>query len=391
MIERFLEYIEVERRYSPHTVTSYRKDLSDFCVFLLKTESHQDFVQVDKKIIRNFMTELSESKISKRSINRKLSSLRSFFLFLLKVADIKVSPLESIQSLKFYAEKQIPFSKEEMEELESLKSQPKNGSFLKELIIETLYQTGMRKAELTSLLFHDVDFSKKELKVIGKGNKSRIIPISDKLIETLKRYLLLRKPLEESEMYFFVSEKGKKINDKFVYSAVNSYLGQVTSKTKRSPHILRHSFATHVLENGAEISKVKKLMGHSSLASTQVYTTANIEQLKKVFNNAHPRAKKIQIMKIKVQSIGLTPHAPLEEYLEKKLNKLETFYDKIHGCQVFLKVENTGGKDNKTAEIKLEVPGDDIVVKKTSASFEESIDLCADAAKKLLIKKKELA
>ncbi|WP_373781737.1 site-specific integrase [Kaistella sp.] len=210
MIERFLEYIEVEKRYSPHTVTSYRKDLGDFYAFLLKTESNQDFTKVDKKIIRNFMTELSESEISKRSINRKLSSLRSFFLFLLKVGDVKASPLENIQSLKFYAEKQIPFSTAEMEELESLDAQPKSGSFLKELIIETLYQTGMRKAELTGLLFHNVDFSKKELKVIGKGNKSRIIPISDKLIESLERYLLVRKPLEASEMYFFVSEKGKK-------------------------------------------------------------------------------------------------------------------------------------------------------------------------------------
>ena len=141
MIERFLEYIEVERRYSPHTVTSYRKDLGDFSVFLLKTESHQDFTKVDKKIIRNFMSELSESKISKRSINRKLSSLRSFFLFLLKVGDVKVSPLDNIQSLKFYAEKQIPFSEAEMMDLESMENQPKNGSFLKELIIETLYQT----------------------------------------------------------------------------------------------------------------------------------------------------------------------------------------------------------------------------------------------------------
>lgn len=292
MIERFLEYIEVERRYSPHTVTSYRKDLSDFSTFLLKTEAHQDFTIVDKKIIRNFMTELSTAKISKRSINRKLSSLRSFYLFLLKVGDISASPLESIQSLKFYAEKQIPFSEEEMVELESIEKKPKNGSFLKELIIETLYHTGMRKAELTNLLFNNVDFSKKEIKVIGKGNKSRIIPISEKLIQSFELYLTKRKPLEASEMYFFVSEKGQKVNDKFVYSAVNSYLSLVTSKTKRSPHILRHSFATHVLENGAEISKVKKLMGHSSLASTQVYTTANIEQLKKVFNNAHPRAKK---------------------------------------------------------------------------------------------------
>ena len=292
MIERFLEYIEVERRYSPHTVTSYRKDLADFSTFLLKTEAHQDFTIIDKKIIRNFMTELSGSEISKRSINRKLSTLRSFFLFLLKVGVVKVSPLESIQSLKFYGDKQIPFSEEEMANLEALEGKVKNGSFLKELIIETLYQTGIRKAELCNLLFQDVDFSKKEIKIIGKGNKSRIIPISEKLINGFEKYLIKRKPLEASEMYFFVSEKGKKINDKFVYSAVNSYLGLVTSKTKRSPHILRHSFATHVLENGAEISKVKKLMGHSSLASTQVYTTANIEQLKKVFNNAHPRAKK---------------------------------------------------------------------------------------------------
>lgn len=292
MIERFLEYIEVERRYSPHTVTSYRKDLNDFSVFLMRTESHQDFTKVDKKIIRNFMTDLSLAEFSKRSINRKLSSLRSFFVFMLKVGQVKVSPLETIQSLKFYAEKQIPFSAAEMTDLQSLEVRPKNGNFLKELIIETLYQTGMRKAELTNLLLSNIDFSKNEIKVVGKGNKSRIIPISMQLLEGFKFYLTKRNPLESSNMYFFISEKGKKLNDKFVYSAVNSYLGLVTSKTKRSPHILRHSFATHVLENGAEISKVKKLMGHSSLASTQVYTTANIEQLKKVFNNAHPRAIK---------------------------------------------------------------------------------------------------
>ena len=292
MIERFLEYISVERRYSPNTVISYEKDLKDFSKFLLETEAHQDFSKVDKKIIRNFMVELSEHQISKRSINRKLSSLRSFFLFLLKVGEIKSTPLENIQSLKFYAEKQIPFSKEEMGHLEVLDVQPKNGSLLKELIVETLYQTGMRRAELCNLLFENVDFSQKEIKVIGKGNKTRIIPISDSLLQRFEMYLEERKPLKDNDIYFFVNEKGKKLYDKFVYSAVNSYLSLVTSKTKKSPHILRHSFATHVLENGAEISKVKKLMGHSSLASTQVYTDANIEQLKKVFNSAHTRAKK---------------------------------------------------------------------------------------------------
>ena len=294
MIERFLEYIAVEKRYSPHTLTSYRKDLEDFVLFLLKTDSHQNFDLVDKKIIRNFMVALSEIKIAKRSINRKLSTVRSFYLFLLKLGQVKSSPLENIQSLKFYAEKQTPFSEEEMMDQQKPEFQPKNGSLLKELIIETLYQTGMRRAELVNLLLENVDFSKMELKVIGKGNKARIIPISEKLALSFQKYLKERKALKEWEMYFFINPKGKKLNDKFVYTAVNSYLSLVTSKKKKSPHILRHSFATHVLEHGAEISKVKMILGHSSLASTQVYTTANIEQLKKVFNKAHPRAKKIE-------------------------------------------------------------------------------------------------
>lgn len=292
MLERFLEYIAVEKRYSPNTLISYRKDLEDFSLFLLETEAHQDLVKVDKKIIRNFMVHLGEKKIAKRSINRKLSTLRSFYLFLLKVGEIKNSPLESIQSLKFYAEKQIPFSEEEMANQQLEANKPAKKSLLKELIVETLYQTGIRRAELVNLLLENVDFSKREMKVIGKGNKARVIPISEKLSSLMAEYLLIRKPLEADKIYFFINTKGKKLNDKFVYSTVNTYLSLVTSKKKKSPHILRHSFATHVLEYGAEISKVKMIMGHSSLASTQVYTCANIEQLKKVFNSAHPRAKK---------------------------------------------------------------------------------------------------
>ncbi len=291
MLEKYLQYLQLEKRYSPHTITSYRKDLEDFSHFYLKTEGSEDISKADKKTIRNFIVDLSENHISKRSINRKLSSLRSFYLFLLKVGEIKVSPTESIPSLKFYAEKQIPISQEEMQTLSDrvLADQPE---LLEKCIIEVLYQTGMRKAELCGLMFEDVNLNGNELKVIGKGNKERFIPVSHNLSDLLRSYLEVRKPDSQHQSYFFVNQKGKKLNEKFVYVVVNKYLSLVTTKEKRSPHILRHSFATHVLDNGAEISKVKKILGHSSLASTQVYTNANIEQLKKVFNQAHPRASK---------------------------------------------------------------------------------------------------
>lgn len=291
MLDKFLEYLQFEKRYSPHTITSYKKDLEDFSHFYLKTESSEDISKADKKIIRNFIVELSENNISKRSINRKLSSLRSFYLFLLKIGEIKVSPTESISSLKFYAEKQIPMSKEEMQVLTDHVFDEMN-DILEKCIVEVLYQTGIRKAELCGLIFENVNLSGNELKIKGKGNKERYIPIAQELANLLISYLEIRKPLDEHEIYFFVNKKGKKLNEKFVYVVVNKYLSLITTKEKRSPHILRHSFATHVLDNGAEISKVKKILGHSSLASTQVYTNANIEQLKKVFNQAHPRASK---------------------------------------------------------------------------------------------------
>lgn len=291
MKEKFLDYLRLEKRYSPHTITNYRRDLDDFYSFYLKTESSENVLKADKKVIRNFIVELSENKISKRSINRKISSLRSFYFFLLRLGEIEISPLETITSLKFYAEKQIPMSQEEMELLQN-NVMDKVENVLDRCIIEVLYQTGIRKAELCGLIFENVNLEVQQLKILGKGNKERYIPISKDLANLLKNYLQIRKPKEEVKSYFFVNKLGKKLTEKFVYVVVNKYLSLVTSKEKTSPHILRHSFATHVLDNGAEISKVKKILGHSSLASTQVYTNANIEQLKKVFNQAHPRAAK---------------------------------------------------------------------------------------------------
>lgn len=289
-IDKFLEYLEVEKRYSKNTITSYRKDLLDFAHFIAETEGTNDLLAVDKKVVRNFIVEISNEGLQKRSINRKLSALRSFYLFYLKLGSITVSPLENIDSLKFYAEKQVPMSEDEMLHLEDVLDA--KSTILEKVIIEILYQTGMRKAELCNLLLNNVDLGSCEMRVIGKGNKERVVPFSKELSRIMQDYLKERRPQEGHEIYFLVNENGKKLGEKFVYSVVNFYLSLVTTKEKKSPHILRHSFATHVLNSGAEISKVKAILGHSSLASTQVYTSANIEQLKKVLNASHPRAIK---------------------------------------------------------------------------------------------------
>ncbi len=295
MTERFLEYLAAEKRYSPNTILSYKKDLTDFVGFVQQTEGHDNPLRADRKVVRNFIAQLSQDGLARRTINRKLSALRSFYFFMLGLGELKESPVDGIASLKFYAEKQIPFSHEEMEQLQQQDPFTGKNAALKELIIEVLYQTGMRRMELCNLTLNDVDLEAQEMRVHGKGNRMRIIPISAWLASRMAAYLKQRPGRDGAEQAFFINSSGKKLNPKFVYSAVNNYLSTVTTKMKKSPHILRHTFATHVLDNGAEISRVKKIMGHQSLASTQVYTHANIEQLKKVFNNAHPRAKKSEL------------------------------------------------------------------------------------------------
>lgn len=290
MIEKFLDYLRTEKQYSGHTVLSYRRDLQDFQEFLLKSEGHENLPEADRRMVRNFMAALSARGISKRSINRKLSALRGYYLFLLKIREIESSPMEGISSPKFYREKQVPFSAEEMEDFEEL-SAAEDFPALDRLVVEMLYQTGMRRAELCTLTLGSVDFEKPEMRVLGKGKKERNIPISSALAEQIHQYIEQDRPAVDGEERLFLTPKGKKLNEKAVYQIVTKQMAAVTQKAKKSPHILRHSFATHTLHGGAEISKIRQLMGHTSIASTQDYTHSDIEQLKAVFSGAHPRAK----------------------------------------------------------------------------------------------------
>ncbi|MGB6084579.1 tyrosine-type recombinase/integrase [Moheibacter sp.] len=294
-ISKFLQYLKVEKNYSAHTIKSYGDDLTEFLAFYQSETSNPEIEQAQKLDLRNYIVCLSQNSLSERSINRKVSTLKSYYKYLLKIGEIEVSPATGIRTLKQYPKVQVPFSEDEMSSLfetEGLFPDGFNG-IRDRLMLEMLYQTGMRRSELINLQVGSVDFSQKHLKVLGKRNRERLIPLSDKLLKNLLKYLEERREVFPNDSTFlFLTEKGKPFYDKLVYNLVNSYLSHISTKRKKSPHMLRHSFATHLLNRGADLNAVKELLGHSSLASTQVYTHGSIEQLKKVFNQAHPREQK---------------------------------------------------------------------------------------------------
>jgi len=293
-LSSFNDYLLLEKKYSKHTVNAYIKDINDFNKFNKEHFNQPNIINVSYSQIRNWIIKLVESGIQNRTINRKISSLNSYYKFLLKTESIKVNPLSKHKVLKVSKKVQIPFSKEEVNRvLDEFNFDNTFEGIRDKLIIELFYTTGIRRIELVQIKLKDLDQINKTLKVLGKRNKERYLPLLDLIISTIELYLIKREELEnivDSEV-LFLTKKGHKIYETLVYRIINNYFSKASTKVKKSPHILRHSFATHLLNQGADLNAVKELLGHSSLAATQVYTHNSIAELKKVYAKSHPRNK----------------------------------------------------------------------------------------------------
>lgn len=293
--DAFRNYLQLEKKYSPHTVNAYLNDIAFFESFNKNQFNEENIEKANYSQIRSWIVSLVGDNISNVSVNRKISSLKAFYKFLLKTKQIEVSPLLKHKALKTPKTLQIPFSENEVAEVLSQIPNPVGFEEIRDkLIIDLFYTTGIRRTELIHLKISNINSSSNTIKVLGKRNKERILPVLPIVSQQLILYLNERAHLEKvtDNDYFFLTKKGLKLNDSFVYRLINLYFSTVSEKVKKSPHILRHTFATHLLNNGADLNSVKELLGHSSLASTQVYTHSSLSELKKVYENAHPRNQK---------------------------------------------------------------------------------------------------
>lgn len=289
--ERFFRYIRDEKRYSSHTLKAYQSDLKQFFSFL-ESYAISDAKKITHHIIRSWIVELIESSNSNRSVNRKLSTLKTYFKFLLMEAEIKANPMLKVLPPKTSKRLPVFLDQDSMDVLlDDLVFEDGFTGIRDKLIIELFYATGMRLSELSNLKISDINFVNLTLKVLGKRNKERIIPFDQRLADSILKYIESRKELDSHSSYLFITKKQEKIYDKLVYRIVNSYLSKVTSLTKKSPHVLRHTFATHMLNHGADLNAIKEILGHSNLSATQVYTHNTIGRLKSIYKTAHPSEK----------------------------------------------------------------------------------------------------
>lgn len=289
--EEFLQYLRFEKRYSQHTIISYKNDLEQFFAFITSQFDAPPVEEITSSFVRSWLAELKQDKCTARTINRKISALKSFFKFLLKQKIIIKTPLVTIVSPK--NNKRLPVFVEETGINTLFKHTEFSDDFkgqTDQIILLLFYNTGMRLNELINLKKDQINKAYSQLKVLGKGNKERIIPLSHELMNQLVFYHENRSAEFKNIPYVFINEKGKPLYPKYVYNLVKKYLSTVTTINKKSPHVLRHTFATHLMNNGADLNAVKELLGHSSLASTQVYTHNTIEKLKDVYKKAHPKA-----------------------------------------------------------------------------------------------------
>lgn len=293
-IERYIQYIQYEKRYSKHTVIAYTNDLDQFFSFISEQYETTDIKNINYSMVRSWLVNLMENSISTRTINRKLSTLKSFFKFLIREGEISENPMRKIIPPK--SSKRLP-AFIELEKINFLFDEIDFGEGFNAIrdktILELFYATGMRLSELVNLKETDFNFNYNTVKILGKRNKERIITFSNKLKVLLNEYLTEKNKKfnqEETGKFLFVTEKGNKIYNKLIYRIVKSYLSKITTLNKRSPHVLRHTFATHMLNNGADLNTIKELLGHSNLSATQIYTHNTIDKLKSIYKQAHPRA-----------------------------------------------------------------------------------------------------
>lgn len=295
-LERFLRHIQYEKRYSAHTQVAYREDIRQFLAYLQEQFSiSTDPSVIQATFIRSWVVSLMEAKLSTRAVNRKISSLRSFFRFMMREKLLQHNPMLKVIGPKNAKKLPVFVEKSNMELLFTHVALETGYEGVRDrMILEMFYATGMRLSELLNLKLEDVSIYNNSIKVLGKRNKERIIPFSNTMLNPIKNYLNERisylTELKNQSIYFFVNKKGKQLNPKTVYLMVKKYLALVTTIDKKSPHVLRHTFATHLLNNGADINAIKEILGHSSLAATQVYTHNSIEKLKEAHRLAHPKA-----------------------------------------------------------------------------------------------------
>ncbi|MBA3706169.1 MAG: tyrosine-type recombinase/integrase [Bacteroidetes bacterium] len=287
--DNFLQYLQYEKRSSIHTRVAYANDLEQFLLYLDTTYQIKQLADINHIIIRSWIVYLMEQKISPRSVNRKITTLKSFYKFLLRQVAVTENPMLKIQAPK--TSKRLPVFVEK-DKMDILLDNTAFGDDFEgkrnKLVIELFYATGIRLSELINLKVSDIDMSNCQLKVLGKRNKERIVPFNNEIKEGIQLYLKT-KP-SNKEKYLFVNASGKKLYEKFVYRLVNKYLSSVTTISKTSPHVLRHTFATHMLNNGAELNAIKELLGHTNLSATQIYTHNTVEKLKNIHKQAHPKA-----------------------------------------------------------------------------------------------------